>query len=66
MKFRKVFGSEAVQDIIREAHAVAATLPIKTVRDPWQDPDKLVDPTYGRESPGSTLDDLLKSISKLK
>jgi len=50
MKLRKVFGSEAVQDLIREAHAVAATVPDVTVRDPWPDERILVDPTYGKDT----------------
>ena len=37
MKLKKEFGSEAVRDLIREAQARAATVPEKTVRDPWPD-----------------------------
>lgn len=35
MKLRKVFGSEAVRDLILELQARAATVPDRTVRDPW-------------------------------
>jgi hypothetical protein len=35
MKFRKKLGSEAVQDLIREACARAAELPPIDLRDPW-------------------------------
>ncbi|HSK04149.1 MAG TPA: hypothetical protein VK932_23005 [Kofleriaceae bacterium] len=42
MKFKKEFGSEAVRDLIREAQAVAATVPNETVRDPWPDDRLLV------------------------
>jgi len=35
MKFRKELGSEAVQDLIREACARVAELPYEDLRDPW-------------------------------
>jgi len=35
MKLRKELGSEAVQDLIREACARVAELPYKDIRDPW-------------------------------
>ena len=57
MKFRKEFGSEAVRDLIREAHAVAAASPVKTVRDPWPDDRILVDPSYGKDRKESTQED---------
>jgi hypothetical protein len=41
MKLRKELGSEAVRDLILEAQARAATVPDKTVRDPWPD-DRLL------------------------
>jgi hypothetical protein len=57
MKLKKVFGSEAVQELIREAQEVAATLPGETVRDPWQDDRILVDPTYGKDTSESKQQD---------
>jgi hypothetical protein len=35
MKLRKELGSEAVQDLIREACARVAELPYEDIRDPW-------------------------------
>lgn len=35
MKLRKRLGSEAVQDLIREATERARGLPKRSVRDPW-------------------------------
>ena len=35
MKLRKELGSEAVQDLIREACARVAELPPLDIRDPW-------------------------------
>ena len=35
MKFRKELGSEAVRDLIREACALAATLPRVNLHEPW-------------------------------
>jgi hypothetical protein len=35
MKFRKALGSEAVQDLIREAHERVKELPPISFRDPW-------------------------------
>ena len=35
MKLRKKLGSEAVQDLIREACARVAELPYEDIRDPW-------------------------------
>jgi hypothetical protein len=35
MKLRKELGSEAVQDLIREACARVAELPYEDLRDPW-------------------------------
>lgn len=52
MKFRKEFGSEAVQDLIREAQAIAATVPGETVRDPWPDDRRLVANTEEKTEPG--------------
>ena len=43
MKLKKEFGSDAVRDIIREAQRLAATSPVKTVRDPWPN-DRLLVP----------------------
>ncbi|HEX4418554.1 MAG TPA: hypothetical protein VH165_11670 [Kofleriaceae bacterium] len=35
MKIRKQLGSEAVQDLIREAHECVKNLPPMTLHDPW-------------------------------
>ncbi len=44
MKLRKEFGSEAVQDLIREACARVAELPYEDIRDPWPSyPDLIVE-----------------------
>ncbi len=44
MKLRKELGSEAVQDLIREACARVAELPPIDLRDPWPSyPDLVVE-----------------------